>query len=204
MQVKKDTIHRNVLSVAREEFIERGYKDTSMRAISKKSGVGLGNIYNYFKNKDELFRQVLEPVIDALLEITNEHNSNAKLNIGIFKSQEYIKERNQIFLELVLGFKEELRILLFKSHGSSLEDFKEDYIDKNTETGLEFLRLMKERHPQINIKISDFFVHTMSSWWIGILGELVTHDLERDELECFISEYVEYTMAGWEKIMRIE
>ena len=34
---------------ARNEFIKNGFKKTSMRTISAKSGIVLGNIYNYFK-----------------------------------------------------------------------------------------------------------------------------------------------------------
>ncbi len=204
MQIKKDTIYQSVLVIARQEFLEKGYKDTKMRSIAQKAGVGLGNIYNYFSNKDELFRQVLQPVLDALKKITKEHNSSANLNIGIFESQDYIKEQTKLFATLVLGYKEELRILLFKSHESSLESFREHYIEEYTETGLEYLRLMKERHPHINIEISDFFVHTMSSWWIGILGEFVMHDLDKEELERFISEYIEFCTAGWKKIMRVK
>ncbi len=204
MQTKKDTIHQNVLAVAREEFFEKGYKDTNMRTIARKAGVGLGNIYNYFKNKDELFNHVLEPAITTLLKLTEDHNSNANLNIAIFESQEYITKKNNEFLKVLLEFREEMRILFFKAHGSSLENFKEQYIEKNTETSLEFLRLLKERNPDINIDISYFFVHAVSSWWVSVMGELVMHDLKRSELECFISEYIEYITAGWKKIMRVE
>lgn len=204
MQIKKENIQQSVLNIARQEFLENGYENTKMRTIAQKAGVGLGNIYNYFKNKDEIFIQILEPVLNALTEIIQEHNSNANLNIGIFESQEYIQEKTQTVVKLILEFKEELRILLFMSHGSSLADFKEHYIDEHTKTGLEYLRLMKERHPHINIDVSDFFVHTMCSWWIGTLGELVMHDLPREELERFISKYTEYSTAGWKKIMRVE
>lgn len=40
---------------ARNEFIKNGFKKTSMRTISAKSGIVLGNIYNYFKTKDDIF-----------------------------------------------------------------------------------------------------------------------------------------------------
>jgi hypothetical protein len=62
---------------------------------------------------------------------------------------------------------------------------------------------MKIKYPHVNTDVSDFFVHTMCSWWIDILGELVMHDLERKELERFISEYIEYGTAGWKKLMKV-
>lgn len=203
MQIKKDSIYFGVLAIAREEFLEKGFKDANMRAIARKAGVSPSNIYNYFSSKDEIFKEVLAPVLAALDEIPREHNSGENLNIAIFESREFIKTQTAFFVDLILSFRDELRILWFKSHGSSLEDFKEMYIDQYTQTGLEYLLLMKERHPGINIDISDFFVHTMSSWWIGILGELVMHDLRRDELERFISEYVEFVTAGWKQLMQV-
>ena len=36
-----------------------------MREIAWLAGIGVGNIYNYFKNKDELFREVISPVLCA-------------------------------------------------------------------------------------------------------------------------------------------
>jgi AcrR family transcriptional regulator len=201
MQIKKDDIYDSVLNIARKEFLEKGYKDTNMRTIAQKAGVGLSNIYNYFTSKDNIFQKVLTPAIAALEKTMDEHHSEANLSISIFESREYLKRQTQLFVELILKYRDELRLLLFKSHGSSLEDFKEKYIDQQTKTGLKYLRLMKERYPHINIDISDFFIHTMSSWWISILGELVMHDLTRKELERFISEYIEYGTAGWKKIM---
>ncbi|MFZ5810754.1 MAG: TetR/AcrR family transcriptional regulator [Thermodesulfobacteriota bacterium] len=203
MQIKKDTIHAGVLAIAREEFLKKGFKDANMRVISRKAGVSLSNIYNYFSSKDALFQEVLAPTIAALGEIIHEHNNKANLTIDIFESQEFIMKYTRLYMDLILKHKGELRILLFKSHGSSLEDFKERYIELFTQTGLEYLLLMKERHPQINIAVSDFFIHIMSSMWISILGELVTHDLDRQELEKFISEYIVYGTAGWKKLMHV-
>ena len=48
--------------VARQQFERKGYSKTSMRDIAELAGVGVGNIYNYFTNKDELFREVVRLV----------------------------------------------------------------------------------------------------------------------------------------------
>lgn len=203
MQIQKDEIRKRILETARKEILEKGFKDTSMRNIARETGVGLSNIYNYFKNKDEIFNEVLAPVLNALNKIMDEHNNERHLSIEIFTSQEYLKEHTLIFVDLIIRFRDELNILLFKSHGSTLESFKEDYIEKHTKSGLEYLRLMKEKYPEVNIDISDFFIHTMSSWWISTISELVMHDLTRNELERFITEYMEYATAGWKKIMNV-
>ena len=201
MQIKKDNILENVLAAAREEFLEKGFKDTNMRTIAKKSSVGLSNIYNYFKNKDEIFLEVLQPILLALEKLMDAHNSEEYLSMEVFTSKDYLQEHTNMYVNLIQKFKIELKILLFKSHGSSLENYIEEYTDKHTAVGLEYMRLMKERYPQLNIDISEFFIHTMSSWWLSIVGELVMHDLPVIEMERFLSEFMEFATAGWKKVM---
>ena len=63
MQTQKADIRTLILSVARDEFIRHGVKNTSIRTISRLSGVAVGNIYNYFKSKDDLLKHVLDPLL---------------------------------------------------------------------------------------------------------------------------------------------
>lgn len=203
MQTKKNDIYQRILKAARKEFLRKGYKDTSMRTIAEKTGVGLSNIYNYFTNKDVIFQEVLAPAMAAMDEMLDEHNYEANLTIDVFSSQQYIRKQTRSIVDLICEHKDGLKILLFKSHGSSLEGFRDDFIDRHNQIGLKYLQLMKERYPHIHIDFSDFFVHTMSSWWISIIGELVMHDLSKQALTRFVSEYVEYATAGWKGIMRV-
>ena len=48
MKTLKEDIRNKIVVTARNEFIKNGFRKTSMRTISAKSGVALGNIYNYF------------------------------------------------------------------------------------------------------------------------------------------------------------
>lgn len=203
MQTKKTDIYERILTTARDQFLAKGYKDTNMRTIADKTGVGLSNIYNYFNNKDVIFREVLATALAAIDTHLELHNCEANLTIDIFSSRDYMQGQAESLVNLIHQHREELVILLFKSHGSSLEGFRDDFIDRHTQVGLSYLQLMKQRYPHINIDFSEFFVHTMSSWWISIIGELVMHDLTKKELTRFVSEYVEFATAGWKKIMRV-
>ena len=203
MQTKKDNIRKNVLKIAREEFFDKGFKDASMRTISKKAGVGLSNIYNYFKNKDEIFCEVLSGLLRAMDKVMKKHNSSEYITTDIFTSDKYMRNQIDMFVGLVENHKEDFKLLLFKSAGSSLENFRDEITDKHTQIGKEYIGLMKQKYPEINGKVSDFFIHTMSSWWISIIAELLMHDLSHEALEDFIREYMEFGTAGWKKIMQV-
>lgn len=203
MQTQKYDIRKTILDVAQIEFLNKGFKDASMRNIAKKAEVGLSNIYNYFKNKDEIFREVLSGLLSAIDKVMEEHNSPENIDINIFKSDDYMRRQINLFVELIFSHKDDLILLFFKASGSSLENYRDEYTDKHTVIGKKYIGMMKEKYPSINANISDFFIHTMSSWWISIIAELIMHDLSHHELEKFISEYMEYSTAGWKKIMQV-
>lgn len=204
MQIKKDDIRKTILGAAREEFSEKGFKDASMRTIAQKAKVGLSNIYNYFGNKDEIFREILSEVLAAFDKILKEHNSSDHVNRDIFSSEKYLGKQIDMYLSLVDDHKEDLKILFFKSSGSSLENFQEELIEKHTQTGTEYIELMKKKYPEMNADISPFFIHTMCAWFMSSITELVMHDLSQSEVQQFVRDYMEYSTAGWKKLMRFE
>ena len=73
MQIKKDYTREQIVVVARGIFLKKGYAKTSMRDIAAGVGIGVSNIYNYFKSKDELFRYIVTPLI-AELERMMQHD----------------------------------------------------------------------------------------------------------------------------------
>jgi len=60
-----------ILSTALEMLQERGYEQTTMRAIAEKAGLSLGNAYHYFGSKDHL--------IQAFYHRTHEDHLRASL-----------------------------------------------------------------------------------------------------------------------------
>lgn len=203
MQTQKSDIRKTILQVAKQEFLTLGFKGTAMRSIAKESGMTLSNIYNYFRSKDEIFCEVLNPLLNAFDQIMENHNSDDYITIDVFSMKSYQQKMIDDFMVILKGHRAELKLLLFQASGSSLENFRDTFTDKQTEIGVEYMQLMKKKYPYINNNISTFFIHTMSSWWLTLLGEIVTHDeLTENEIEKFLSEYVAFGTAGWKKLMQ--
>ncbi len=59
-------------------FEEYGFENVSMEEIAKASGCSVGNIYNYFKNKDELSLQVTDHVDELYKEIAEEYEMDTE------------------------------------------------------------------------------------------------------------------------------
>jgi TetR/AcrR family transcriptional regulator, cholesterol catabolism regulator len=203
MQIQKEDIRKVILKVAREEFLEKGFKDTSLRTIAEKADVGLSNIYNYFANKDELFKAILSDLQNTLEKVMVEHNSIESIETYVDNTEEYGQIQFNMFLSLIENYRDDFKLLFFKSAGSSLENYREECIERFSIQGKQYIDLVKQKYPSSNNDISLFFIHTMSSWWMSSIAELVMHDLSHEELEKFLSEYMAYSTAGWKKIMKV-
>lgn len=64
MQYLKREIRDRILAAAVEEFKEQGYSDASIRNIANNAEISLGNIYRYYKSKEDLYFAVINPFME--------------------------------------------------------------------------------------------------------------------------------------------
>ncbi len=65
-QVLKDEQRIKILESAKMEFLQNGIPSSTMRLIAKNAGTTVGNLYRYYKNKQEIVDAILMPVITKL------------------------------------------------------------------------------------------------------------------------------------------
>ncbi len=90
----EDTKNR-IIENAREQFAHYGYKKTNLDDIVHDVKISKATIYNYFKNKEDLFRQVVIIEYSKMFEylksqIANEPDAKKQLIIYVVKRTEYI------------------------------------------------------------------------------------------------------------------
>ena len=203
MQTLKSDIRNRILSAAKEQFMQRGYLKTSMREIADAVDVGVGNLYNYFENKDELFCVILRPVSDALERMLQEHHGAKGADIMLICSEEYLKSAVDEYISLINKHGELMKILLLHSQGSSLETFREDYANRSTEIVKTWFAEMKEKHPEINVVVSDFMIHLQAVWMFTLFEEMLKHAIDSKEMEYIVHEYILFEIQGWRALLRV-
>ena len=72
MKDEKET-REKLLASARQEFLEKGYMQASLRSICKNAGVTTGALYFFFHDKEDLFMQLVEPTLQKLREYIRQH-----------------------------------------------------------------------------------------------------------------------------------
>jgi len=199
MRVLKDDKYNAILDAARNEFIRKGFKDASMRSIANNAGVGLSNIYNYFLNKDEIFLSIVKPARDTLYRFINQNHSEESIDFNRTTTFGHQEETIEYYITLIDRYKEELRLLLFHSQGSSFGNFRESFTDYITDVSFNYMEMEKKHYPDTQ-DISPFFIHTLASWMVSVMGEIVTHDISKQKIREFFREYFRFEFAGWREL----
>ena len=187
---------------ARNEFIKNGFKKTSMRTISAKSGIVLGNIYNYFKTKDDIFYAVRKPLLAVLHErMASYHIEKDKIDKVGFSMQGQ-KDLLRETLKIIFLYKEELKLLLFESKDTSLEVFRENFIDEQVAISKEYIDHMQKEYPQLQTNVSPLFFRISSFIWVTIIEEIVSNaEIGKEEAKQTLSEYIRYNTTGWQALI---
>lgn len=73
LELLKKNKENIILEAALLLFAEHGYNTTSMESIAKQAGVSKGNLYNYFKSKENLLESVFQQGINQFSQLYNEN-----------------------------------------------------------------------------------------------------------------------------------
>ena len=69
----KSLSHEKVKKAIREEFLEKGYEDASVRSIGARAGMTSAGLYRHYKDKEAMFDAVIEPLVESINTWTRRH-----------------------------------------------------------------------------------------------------------------------------------
>jgi AcrR family transcriptional regulator len=123
MQVLKKEVRSAIIKAAVNEFFEKSYHGTSMRAVAQRANISVGNVYRYYKNKQSLFEEIAQPVISeltSLFTIPEENGEPISLDLGL----KILKER---FVQLLINNRKSILILYDGSERTPYSNFKDEW-----------------------------------------------------------------------------
>lgn len=118
MEEEKKT-RQHLIEAATEEFLAQGFEKASLRKICEKAGVTTGALYFFFKNKEDLFCQIVEPVLDQIERLGKELVDTERNDISLGP------DMDKKLMEMLWRNRREVQLLLEKSAGTRYSDFKD-------------------------------------------------------------------------------
>ncbi len=200
----KSLSHEKVNRAIKEEFLEKGYEDASIRSIGARAGMTSAGLYRHYADKEAMFNAMVEPLIDSIKNWTKRHTDKkySILDGRLSKDEIFGETFIDMIREVILPRRDEFILLMTRSNGTKYENFIHDYVEKNQKEFMDAFRYLQEKgYP--TAKISEEELHMLLSAYLTACFEPIIHDFDNEKIEKYLNTVSEFFMPGWLKIMGI-
>ena len=195
-------VSERILACAKEEFLEKGFSEASLRTIAAKADTTTGSIYSRFKDKEGLFCAVVEPVAEGLTAIflrtqKNFHDQEPEEQPKLMET--YVLSGMDEMLDYVYDYFEEFQLLLDASYGTRYQDFVEHLVEIETEYTYKYMDATQSTRE--GSLITEEFIHIMARAMFDSMFEVVRHHMDRDTARKYLHMLEKYHYGGWSAII---
>jgi hypothetical protein len=201
VQYKKDEIKERIDRAALAVFSSKGYRKTKVTDIAAKANVSVGNIYLYYKGKDDIFYSIVpesfwESLQSLLFNKVGAFREDLGNHIGAIMV-------NQHFIKYLIENRERMLILFTGSDGTRYENVKEQLVNFLISTikehySEEYKHLVKESKGEGIIK--KVYENLLNLYFNVLKEEDTIEDLQRNLK--MINEYHLFGVNGLFKLKK--
>jgi AcrR family transcriptional regulator len=192
-----------ILHCAKQEFLQKGFQNASLRDIAAAAGMTTGAIYTYFKDKNALFEAIVAPVCEQaermLTELSTSYYTPEGV-VGEITAQSTITDLHGIYGFIYDNF-EAFRLLVAGAEGSSKADYIHTLVDYEVEHTLAYLDRLKNEKG-VDIKLNRTVVHIVSESYINALLEPVRHNMSYEQAIENLGFLCAFYTGGWMSVFR--
>ena len=201
----KTLSHEKVKKAIKEEFLEKGYKDASIRSIGARAGMTSAGLYRHYADKEAMFNAMVEPLIESIKEWTRKHTSRKYDLLEDNVSDDKLFGENFVDMvkEVILPRRDEFILLISRSAGTKYENFIHDYVEDNQKEFMDAIRYLKRKGYQ-TADLSEEELHMLLSAYLTACFEPIIHDYDDTKVIKYLNTVQEFFMSGWLKIMGIK
>lgn len=203
MKHKDDLALDKILECAKNEFMEKGFADASMRSIAEKAGYTTGMLYGRFADKSQLFKEIVDSAANELFDFyANVQNEFAGFSLKrqIDEMHSYVDEKILKMVDIIYDNFESVKLIVCKSAGSGYEYYIDKMIDIETKNTERFIRQLNECGYATN-EIRADLNHMLASAMFNGVFEVVAHDFPKSDAVIYIKQLQEFFNAGWDKLL---
>lgn len=190
------------LEAGRKEFLEKGFKEVSLRQICKDLGLTLGAFYGYFKSKEDLFETIVSKPANELLEYyISSHKEFSELDPKSQKEQmnDEAGDGLRTMLDFMYQNYDEFKLVFCRSAGTKYDNYLEEFIEVEMEATKQFLEIMKQNN-YFEVDIDKQLNHILSSMLFQGIIEIFEHDMTYEYAVKYVNKLRIFYTAGWMKL----
>lgn len=97
----------NLLNAGKVIFLKEGFQKATMTEINKRANTGYGTAYVYFKNKDELFAELMENIVEKMYDVASMPFEPTTVE----EAYSQIKAQVRLFIQAALDEQEMMKVI---------------------------------------------------------------------------------------------
>ena len=185
MQTKKDSVNTRILDSAEKEFFEKGFSSSSMRDIARGAGMTPGNLYSYYKGKEELLSALVSAPLQEVSELIRGIRKGKRIDTGA------LEEVSQEVIGFYLKARRPFMILMFGVKGTRFDGFRE-MVTRTVEE-----RLREDYFAVSDEPFDDYLPHAAANALMeGLLNIITRYGDDEEALRKTTSEFLNLMFSG--------
>lgn len=196
-----------ILKCAKKEFLEKGYKDASLRNITKMAGVTTGAFYAHFSDKNHLFETLVSPALkessNMQVNMMNQYNDLLKRGEVDRQSLWAISDSNmKAHISYMYKYLDEFKLILMCAEGTSHANYVDEIVSNSVEHGLQYFAQLKNQGTDVK-DISRKELHILSHIHYSAIYEIVRQDMSEAEAFEYLDTITKFFVGGWSSVLGI-
>lgn len=192
-------VYEAVLDCAKREFLQRGYKDASLRTIAQAAGTSTGSIYTRFGDKEGLFCAIVEPVAEEMkrrfLEIQQNFHAFDE-DVQRAEMGQYTARHQMDLLDYIYDHFDEFRLLLSGAEGTRFARFLDELVDIEVDYTYKYMEVIGCKSVQSGL-VTEEFIHIIVTAYFNGMFEVVRHNMRKADAVKYLQLLNRYHIAGF-------
>ena len=203
MRKTEHTTLERIHEVAREEFLQHGFIQASLRRIVRNAGVTTGALYGYYNSKEALFEALVGEHYQYFMDCFRK----AQEDFARLPRERQPEELGSIsgacmteMLRYAYRHLDAFKLLLVCSEGTRFSGMVDEMVEietKSTHDYQDVLNGLGRPSPRIDPRLE----HILITGMFNAFFELIIHEMPLCRAEQYLAKMRMFYTAGWMKIM---
>ena len=195
----KSAHHEKIIAAARDEFINYGFADASMRRIAAAAGMSAAGLYKHFSGKEEMFAALVEPACQGLMNMYRQEETEERMALhgGSLNDKWEQGGEARLAMTYIYDHLDAFRLLICKSGGTRYESFLHDLAVEEEKTTMVMMDILKQNGAKIN-EVSPEEFHLLVTTSISAIFQAVEHGFSREEALHYADTLDNFFTGSWQ------
>ena len=202
MAKQLEGVSERILSCAKQEFLEKGYTDASLRTIAAAADTSTNSIYVRFRDKEGLFSAIVEPALSGMIERfirIQEQFHQMTADEQMQKMPKYADGGTMVLVDYMYEHLDEFRLLLDASSGTRFQHFVDELVRIEVEYTYKYMEAIGCT-AKLGNTLTERLLHIVTTSRFESIFEIIRHGMDREEAGEYIELLSQYHRAGFLKI----